>query len=125
MTKEISLTKGYIALVDDADYEWLSHGVVYMHRVVAGASRGQEVDHINRNPLDNRRANLRIVSRAQNLVNRKVFKNNLSGVKGVYFDKQKQKWIARAQIACDSKEDAERIYQAISNLVYGEFARND
>jgi hypothetical protein len=85
-----------VALVDDADaalatgFRWLVHrsgvsGLVYarrrfkdngrwqtvaMHREIMGDPPGLDVDHINGNGLDNRRANLRVVSRAENLWNR-------------------------------------------------------
>lgn len=86
--------RGRSALVDDCDYERLSQykwkakasggGNVYavrntlvggknvtlrMHRVVLGYDGDQDVDHINRDSLDNRRANLRVCTRAENLLN--------------------------------------------------------
>jgi hypothetical protein len=82
--KEIPLTRGYVAIVDNRDFAWLSKykwhagGVVehiaarrkenwknvYMHRMIMGEPKGLEIDHINHNPLDNRRRNLRIVTHA-------------------------------------------------------------
>lgn len=47
-----------------------------------------QIDHINQKKLDNRIINLRLV----NHQNKTKYKNNSSGYKGVYFDKQKQKW---------------------------------
>ena len=96
--RRIPLSKGKFAIVDVADFEWLNHwkwssipthnGASYvrrgtnakgvyrchlMHREILGLSRGDgiEVDHINRNPLDNRRCNLRIVTRKENCANRR------------------------------------------------------
>ena len=56
-----------------------------------------EVDHINGNPLDNRRRNLRIVSHQENMFNKKEYANNTSGVKGVHLNK-KGIWVARIQV---------------------------
>ena len=87
------------AFVDDADYEWLrkfrwsahktrggqwcaerwvrgrKKRMLKMHREILGAKKGQEIDHINRNGLDNQRKNLRICSRSENLINRGLFRN--------------------------------------------------
>ncbi len=53
-----------------------------------------EIDHINRNKLDNRIENLRWVSRRENILNRGMFKKNKSGITGVCFNKEQSKWMA-------------------------------
>ncbi len=105
-----------IALVDDSDYpmlekhSWSLHScgyavigiwnngktkTVYMHKMILGdESKNGIVDHINHNPLDNRRENLRIVTRQQNHMNMYGHKNAFSKFKGVCFCKQTGKWSA-------------------------------
>ncbi len=88
--KQIPLTKGHSALVDDQDYEWLSQWKwheangyarrvkkvkgrcvpVYMHRQILEAEPKQVIDHLNHNPLDNRRENLCVGTQRDNLMNR-------------------------------------------------------
>lgn len=67
-----------------------------MHRFVLGLGKAErykiEVDHINRNRLDNRKSNLRIVTRQENMLNKSEYKNNTSGIKGVKWNKDRQKW---------------------------------
>lgn len=107
----IRLADGQTTLVDSVDYErfassrWRAvggsrtrpnryvgrrvnvDGVVrfeLLHRLIVDAPKGLEVDHINGDPLDNRRANLRIVTHAQNLQNLKgANANSTTGVRGV------------------------------------------
>lgn len=122
--KLIPLSKGYFAIVDDDDYEFLmqwawhvndsgahcyamrnsepdengkrSH--VMMHRVIDKTPEGFETDHRNGNGLDNRRHNLRTATRAQNMHNRLPNKKGRSAFKGVSWHKQHRKWIAAIQI---------------------------
>jgi hypothetical protein len=91
--REILLTQGKVALVDDEDFErinlhkWYAHkdchtfyahrGVkipsqktIIMHHEILGPIAGQMVDHINGNGLDNRKENLRLVTRRANGQNR-------------------------------------------------------
>ena len=58
-----------------------------MHRLIMGFPEGMEIDHINGNSLDNRRANLRAVTRRENARNTKRGKNNKTGVTGVFENK--------------------------------------
>ena len=107
MTKEIQLTQGQTALVDDDDFDtlnqfkWIAQRsrstfyanqclkvngkwtAISMHRAILSPLPDEETDHINGNGLDNRRSNLRLANRAQNSFNRKLNKNNKSGFKGV------------------------------------------
>jgi len=55
----------------------------YLHRYLIGAKKGETVDHINRNRTDNRKSNLRIVSKSLNAYNKEI-KNNLG--RGIYYD---------------------------------------
>lgn len=56
------------------------------------------VDHINHKPNDNRKKNLRLVTVPQNQANTKIRKDNTSGVKGVYFNKRNDCWVATIQV---------------------------
>lgn len=68
----------------------------YLHRVLTKAPNNMIVDHINHNGLDNRLSNLRVTDKSTNNFNLSgVRKNNKSGVRGVSWSKQANKWIAQ------------------------------
>jgi hypothetical protein len=73
-----------------------------LHRIIFLYHHGyipeNDVDHIDQNPLNNRIENLREVSHSCNMRNSKMRVDNTSGIKGVYFHKQTQKWMARIDI---------------------------
>lgn len=54
--------------------------------------KGKYIDHLNRDKLDNRKENLRIVSMSENLLNAKLFKTSTTKRKGVYFNRQRNKF---------------------------------
>lgn len=147
--KIIELTQGKITFVDDEDFEWLSQWKWYynqgyavrktspkilMHREIVNAPDGKQVDHINRNGLDNRKNNLRICTLQENRRNKKLYKNNKSGHRGVWFFKHKtcnyQKWMAyithkgkRIFLGhFDNKEDAIKVRLKAEKKYFGEFA---
>lgn len=111
--RKLKLTLGKFALVEDEDFEWLNQWKwtaeqkdytfyarrnskkkkVYLHRQIIGAKKGEVVDHINRDGLDNRRKNLRIVTPTQNNYNQKIRVDNTSGYKGIWWNRQRQKWV--------------------------------
>ncbi len=149
--KKIALSKDAWALVDDDDYEWLilhlwhldRHGyaqrkqkreigntTVRMHREIVNAPPGMDVDHADRNPLNNQKSNLRICSRSQNKQNQRIYRNNTSGFKGVSLHKQTGKWQAsigeRGRYVYLglflSAEEAAIAYNAEAKERHGEFA---
>lgn len=67
---------------------------MYMHRLIAGTPPGMDTDHINRNKLDNRKSNLRVVDRSRNNHNSAPSKANTSGHKGVAWFKPAGLWRA-------------------------------
>jgi hypothetical protein len=108
--KQIPLGDGYYAYVDAADYEWLSqwtwhlqngyavrrenNKVINMHREIMQASKGMEVDHKNRNKLDNTRENLHVCTHAENAQNRRKPRNASTRFWGVSYIKGRAKYMA-------------------------------
>lgn len=150
--KEIKLTKGKVALVDDDNYDWLAQyswyasfsghwyavtnvrlagkkKKVYMHRMISGAKDPKtEIDHIDGDGLNNTRTNLRQATRSENMRNRSNQRNNTSGWKGVYKGDKK----FRAQIGIhrksmhlgtfDTPEDAAAAYDRAARELHGVFS---
>ena len=77
--------KGY-KIVGFKGTNYLVHRVAWF--LAKGEQPPKEIDHINNDKLDNRIENLRGVTRNQNQHNSKIYKNNKSGVKGVYWLKK-------------------------------------
>lgn len=67
---------------------------IYLHRYIMDCPDGMDVDHKNHNKFDNRKSNLRIVNRSQNMMNKSKRSDNTSGVTGVRFNKDINKWTA-------------------------------
>lgn len=88
------------------------------------------MDHKNGDPLDNRLANLRVATYADNARNRKRMVNNKSGYKGIYQDSA-NRWRAQIKINnvqkvlgwFDNPSDAHKAYMDAANCHFGEFAR--
>ena len=148
--REIPLTRGRFALVDEADYDRVvaagkwhvllngqrAYGMrttrvggrkrnVYLHVFLTGWSL---TDHINGNGLDNRRANLRPATPAENARNQRIRRDGTSGFKGV--GPRRGKWRARISADGDRRnlgvfatpEEAARAYDAAARDLFGEFA---
>lgn len=152
----IQLTQGKQTMVDDEDYQFLNQWKWYtttkgyaarrvhypstrdnqkfkgflMHRVIAFAPDGTQVDHINGDKLDNRKANLRLATNAQNQMNKVTQSNSTTGYKGVSFEKSIGRY--RAYINFQGKrynlktfktpEQAAEAYNIKAKELFGEFA---
>lgn len=147
--KEITLTRGYVALVDDDKLEYLAgwswcakpdgkrvyamsatdgrdHKVL-MHRLLLPCAPGLEVDHIDMNGLNNQMSNLRVATRAQNKIH--SHQANKTGWKGVY--KHGSGWISQINFSGKrihigtfyTPEEAARAYDAKAMELFREFAR--
>lgn len=155
-TIDIPLTQGYVAFVDVVDgdlgqFKWyvqrngekaygrrsVKHRVtVLLHRLVLerkigrSLTKGECVDHIDGNTLNNCRANLRVATHQQNMWNHPRHRNNKSGYKGVIWEEQRRTW--RAMIRVDgktkplgryaTKEEAYAAYCEAAIKYHGEFA---
>lgn len=115
------------------------HGkIIGAHRIAwmlyYGDDAPEFIDHINRNPADNRISNLRAATKSQNGANRTALSNNANGVKGCYFVPSKAKHLPgrwRAQCRVDKKlvdlgryltiEEAQSAYNKYALATYGEF----
>jgi hypothetical protein len=69
-----------------------------LHRLILDVPQNKQVDHINHNPLDNRKSNLRIVEHFENSQNRRLRKDNKTGIRGVYWDNHHRKWKAKVTV---------------------------
>lgn len=81
------------------------------------------IDHISKDRLDNRKSNLRTVSKSQNSLNTKLRKDNKSGCRGISWDKERNKWFVR--IAVNRKNIALGRYKDIGDAInaYNEAAK--
>lgn len=71
-----------------------SKKLILLHRIILNVQDNEIVDHINHNVKDNRKSNLRIGTQSQNMMNLSLHKNNTSGVSGVSFYNNINKWSA-------------------------------
>jgi len=149
---EIPLTQGKVAIVDDEDldlvdgYNWVAaydKGRWYaqawrnsasnwrMHRLIMQADSSHEIDHINGDGLDNRRENLRFVSRAENTQNAKKRENTSSQYKGV--SKSGKRWRAYIRVngklyslgSYKTELEAAMSYDYAAKEHYGEYANTN
>jgi len=156
--KRLTLTKGKVAIVDASDYENLNkykwtalktpfntfyavrtvkgkeknqRRMLYLHRVILDAKKGQFVDHVDGDGLNNTRKNLRLCTHIENSRNKGLTVKNTSGFKGVYWYKPLAKWQSYITNAgkrlhlgyFKDKKEAARSYDEAAKRLHGVFAR--
>lgn len=153
--KQIEATKGYVILCDEEDYEslsqfsWYAHngsrgrrparraskdanGVrkvnLFHHAVVGKPPKGKVVDHINGDPWDNRRSNLRICTYGQNVRNQRRKPKHGGLMKGVFQSRSKYAATISYQYKAvrisgfETPREAALAYDALALFLHGEFA---
>ena len=146
---KIPLTQGKFTLIDKDDFNKINQYIWHfdgryaatnhkrkhlrLHRILLNVPPKFHTDHINGNPLDNRKFNLRICSQTENIRNKGFSKNNTSGYKGIFFNKsvgffqsyitvnRKHKYLGRFISAIE----AAIAYDKAAKQYFGEFARTN
>lgn len=147
----VTLTKGYVAVIDAADFAKVSQhlwqavtnrsGGVYarttiegrslsLHRLILGVPESVNVDHKDGDGLNCRRSNMRSASQARNCQNQRLNRRSTSGYKGVSWQSDRRRWQAGIKIngkrialgRFDTAEQAARAYDDAARRLFGEFA---
>ena len=151
----ISLTQGQETIIDLADwdlvkdYRWYAHWEdntfyvltnvysaytvqqkIRLHRLLLAAPKGVLVDHVDRNGLNNRRNNIRLVTSLENRCHSVGQKGSRSAYKGVTWNKQSRKWQSGIMLHGQSRHlglfndelDAAEAYDEAAIELFGEYA---
>jgi hypothetical protein len=121
-------TKGYHVITIDRIPQ-LVHRVIW--KLTTGNDPSVSIDHINNKRTDNRITNLRLATPTEQQWNRRLGKNNTSGLKGAFFVKRTDKWEGQIKIrrkqhylgTFNTREEAAAAYEAAARKLHGRFYR--
>jgi hypothetical protein len=129
---KVGTTAGYVdragyCRVGVDGYNFLAHRLAFFY--IEGVWPANEIDHVDRCRTNNKWINLREATRSENMFNVGKRKNNTSGVKGVYWNKEKNKFQAQATVGgrqvyigrYDSLDDAKRAFEKYVTPIHGEY----
>jgi hypothetical protein len=111
---------------------YLLHRLIFLYHH-GYLTSGMQIDHIDRNPSNNRIENLREVSQTQNMQNTKIHSMNTSGVKGVSWNTKNRKWVAQIHVTgkkaylgmYSTLEEAAAVVKEAREKYHGEYARHE
>lgn len=92
---------------------------ILLHRFIMGCPENKEVDHINKNTLDNRRENLRCVEQISNAQNKGFYSNNKSGYKYIHWHKTNKTYV------CEIKRLKQVVFRATDKILENLVAKRD
>lgn len=129
--EELSKYKWHLHTTRFGDYARTSSPKRYMHTFLMNPEHGYEIDHQDGDGLNNQRSNMRICTSSQNKANQNVRSDNVSGFKGVSWDKSRGKWLVQTHYRGKSKYigrftdklEAARVYNETVIDLFGEFAK--
>jgi len=118
---------GYLSVMVDGK-NWMCHRLIYL---IHHGYMPSKIDHINNNRSDNRIENLRAADDKQNAHNQVLRSNNVSGIKGVSWNNDRQKWAVRVnhnkktyQRYVQDLELAELVAIEMRSKLHGEYANH-
>lgn len=122
-------SKGYVVIRVN-NHMHRAHRLAWLY--MTGEWPAEHIDHVNRVKNDNRWANLRLATLSENGANA-VFPKGVSGLKGVIWDKQKERWLARIKVNQKSvhlgyfydKYAAHEVYKKAAATAFGNYARSE
>lgn len=133
--EDVDKVKEYKWSLNDKGYVRSDNKIerIYLHRFVMNCPDDMVVDHINHNPIDNRKENLRTCTHQQNMINRQKQHNNTSGTTGVWWHKKNNKWITQITVNSvtihlgyfDTKEEAIEARKQAEIDLFGEYRNQE
>lgn len=127
---DLDFFENTLCTVDERGYVTTNRKKDLISHILLGVGSDVVVDHINGNPFDNRRDNLRVATNVQNHWNYRLSERNTTGYKGIYKDRRIDKYHSRICAngkryylgAFGSPEEAAFAYDCAARKLFGEFA---